>query len=82
MEFNPESKEAGMSVDQIINNEPEAEEEYEEISSEEVDRVVGMLEELMGFVQSENIKDYLEEASTNIYHLVYDEEEGDVSEAA
>ncbi len=82
MEFSPESKGAGMSDDQNINDETGAEDEYEEITSDEVDRVVGMLEELMGFIQSENIKDYLEEASTNIYHLVYDEEEGDVSEAA
>lgn len=68
-----------MSEEQIIEGD-----EYEEISSEEVDRVVGLLEELMGMVQSQNIRDYLEEASSNIYYLVYDEEEGEdvVSEAA
>ena len=67
-----------MSEDQIIDGE-----EYEEITSEEVDRVVGLLEELMGMVQSQNIRDYLEEASANIYYLVYeDEEEDSVSDAA
>lgn len=49
--------------------------EYEEISSEEVDRVVEALDRLMEGVQSENIKHYLEEAASNIYYLVYDEEE-------
>ena len=49
--------------------------EYEEISSEEVDRVVEALDRLMEGVQSENIKHYLEEAASNIYYLVYEEEE-------
>jgi len=65
-----------MSEEQIVDGD-----EYEEISSEEVDRVVGLLEELMGMVQSQNVRDYLEEASTSIYYLVYDEEEGDGQEA-
>ncbi|MFO0977186.1 MAG: hypothetical protein U0996_12360 [Planctomycetaceae bacterium] len=50
-------------------------EEYEEISSEEVDRVVDALDRLIESVQSENIKHYLEEAASNIYYLVYEEEE-------
>lgn len=50
-------------------------EEYEEISSEEVDRVVAALEDLLDTVDSENIKSYLDEAITNIYFLVYDEED-------
>ena len=49
--------------------------EYEEISSEEVDRVVEALDRLMEGVQSENIKHYLEEAASNIDYLVYEEEE-------
>ena len=49
--------------------------EYEEISSEEVDRVVEALDRLMEGVQSENIKHYLEEAASNMYYLVYEEEE-------
>jgi hypothetical protein len=52
-------------------------EEYEEISSEEVDRVVEALEQLMETVESENIQAYLEEASANILALVYDEEDLD-----
>ena len=50
-------------------------EEYEEISSEEVDRVVEAMDRLIEGVQSENIKHYLEEAASKIYYLVYVEEE-------
>jgi tRNA A37 threonylcarbamoyladenosine dehydratase len=56
---------------------PDAEEEYEEISSEEVDRVVDALDELIATVQSENIQAFLEEASSNILALVYDDEDLD-----
>lgn len=53
-------------------------EEFEEISSEEVDRVVEALDRLIEGAQSENIKHYLEEAASNIYYLVYEvEAEGD-----
>ena len=48
--------------------------DFEEISSEEVDRVVEALDRLIAGVQSENIKHYLEEAASNIYYLVYEEE--------
>lgn len=48
--------------------------DYEEISSEEVDRVVESLDHLIEIVQSENIKHYLEEAASSIYYLVYDDE--------
>ncbi|MCA9063374.1 MAG: hypothetical protein KDA96_09955 [Planctomycetaceae bacterium] len=48
--------------------------DYEEISSEEVDRVVEMLDHLIESVQSENIKHYLEDAASNIYYLVYEDE--------
>ena len=51
--------------------------EYEEISSDEVDHVVESLEKLMETVESENIQAFLEEASANILGLVYDEEELD-----
>ena len=50
--------------------------EYEEITSEEVDRVVAAIEELMATTNSETIKAFLEECSTNVYYLVYDDEEG------
>ena len=56
--------------------------EYEEIHSEEVDRIVAALEELMGSTQSDTIKAFIEECSTNIYYLVYDDEEGADSMAA
>jgi DNA-binding transcriptional regulator GbsR (MarR family) len=49
--------------------------EFEEINSEEVDRVVEALDRLIEGVQSENIKHYLEEAASNIYYLIYEEEE-------
>ena len=49
-------------------------EEYEEISSDEVDRVVEALDHLIEIVQSENIKHYLEEAASSIYYLVYEDE--------
>ena len=59
-------------------------EEYEEITSDEVDRVIGELESLMGTVESENIRSYLEEAINSIYYLIYDDEdlEDDIAEAA
>ena len=55
-------------------------EEYEEITSDEVDRVVEQLERLIDTVASENIKSYLEDAVNNIFFLVYDDE--DTADAA
>jgi hypothetical protein len=55
-------------------------EEFEEITSDEVDRVVEQLEKLMETVSSENIKSYLEEAVNNIFFLLYDDD--DSAEAA
>jgi hypothetical protein len=58
-------------------------ENYEEITSEEVDRVVEELERLMESVTSENIKSHLEDAINSIFFLVYDDEEAtDVNDAA
>lgn len=54
--------------------EPLDNEEYEEICSEEVDRIVESLDRLIEGVQSENVKHLLEEAASNIYFLVYEEE--------
>ncbi len=48
--------------------------EYEEISSAEVDRVIQSLEALIQSVSSENIRAYLDEAADNIYSLIYDAE--------
>lgn len=44
---------------------------YEVISSDEVDRVVATIEELMTRVQSENIRSVLDECADEIYGLVY-----------
>ena len=59
--------------------------DFEEISSDEVDRVVDILDNLIESIDSDNIKHYLEEASSNIYYLVYedsDEEQEDSGEAS
>lgn len=44
---------------------------YEIISSDEVDRAVTALEELMSRLQSENIQSILDAAADEIYSLVY-----------
>lgn len=56
--------------------------EYEEITSDEVDKVVAALEQLSANVESETIKAFLEECSTNIYYLIYDDEDETDSLAA
>ena len=58
--------------------------EYEEITSDEVDRIVEALEALINSTESVNIQTYLEEALNNIFYLVYDQEdaEGDDEEVA
>ena len=63
-----------MSEETAIEN---IDQEFEEICSDEVDRVVEILDGLIENVQSENIKHFLEEASSNIYYLVYEDHEGD-----
>jgi hypothetical protein len=55
--------------------------DYEEITSEEVDRVIEALEKLMGQTTSENIRAYLEEAADNIFDLVYGEDADVVADA-
>ncbi len=77
--------EAEEDVLEFPPEELETEEEFEEITSEEVDRVVDALHDLMQTVDSENIKLFLEDALDNVYYLIYDDEEDDVdllSEAA
>jgi hypothetical protein len=60
--------------------------DYEEITSDEVDRIVDALDRLIEGVQSENVKHYLEEAASNIYYLVYEDEsdllDGRIDQAA
>ncbi|MBT6154076.1 MAG: hypothetical protein HOL01_15470 [Planctomycetaceae bacterium] len=66
-----------MSDEQVENVEDELKisDEYEEICSDEVDRVVETLEQLAEGVASENIRTMLEEASQSVYELIYDGEE-------
>jgi len=52
-----------------------SEEDYEIITSEEVDGILDSLETLIASTTSENIRIYLEEAADQIYALVYSEEE-------
>lgn len=63
------------SESQVEASQADTSEEYEEISSEEVDRIVEALENLSESTTSENIKTYLEEALNGVYYLVYDEED-------
>jgi hypothetical protein len=62
--------------------------EYEEITSEDVDRVIAGLEALMSQTKSKNIRAYLEEAADQIFELVYGddaevvEDESPLEEAA
>ena len=56
-------------------------EDYEEISSDEVDRVVAELEKLIGTVESVNIQSALEDAMNEIYYLVYEDEEDEAQAA-
>ena len=63
-----------------LNNEASETEEFEEITSEEVDRVVESLENLAATVDSENVRLILEKALNDIWYLVYDDE--DLAEAA
>ncbi|NIL98683.1 MAG: hypothetical protein GTO53_12225 [Planctomycetales bacterium] len=53
----------------------------EEISTEEVDRVLETLSDLMQNVESETVHEHLEEAYNGIFALVYEEEE-ETSEVA
>ena len=53
----------------------DADDEYEEISSDEVDRMVEALERLAATAESENVRYLLEEATLKIYLLVYGEED-------
>lgn len=55
--------------------------DFEEISSDEVDRVVESLESLAATAESENVRYFLEEATLKIYLLVYGDDEPQ-SEAA
>lgn len=56
--------------------------EYEEISSNEVDKVIATLEQISDDISSETIKALLAECSNSVYYLVYEDDDGSMSEAA
>ena len=58
----------------------ESEEEFEEITSDEVDRVIEALEKLVENVESENIRAHLENAVNEIFYLVYNDEDLEIDE--
>ena len=55
----------------------DAEDEEEEISTDEVDRVLEKLTNLLESVESSTVHEYLEEAYNHIFSLVYEEEGGE-----
>jgi len=59
-----------------------ADEEYEVITSEEVDRILDGLESLISSTASENIRVLLEDAANSIFSLVYSEEDSEQEDAA
>jgi hypothetical protein len=66
-----------------MNDEPIMDdEEFEEISFEEVDRVVAALDQLIHSVESETIRSYLETTAEEISYLVDEEEDESPSQAA
>ena len=58
-----------------------AEQDFEEICSDEVDRIVAALESLSESTQSDNIRFFIDEAANGIYELVYDAEAEDGDES-
>lgn len=66
-----------MSEELMPESSEQWEEEYEEISGEEVESVLQALDALMEKVESENIRACLEEASNAIFYLVYEDEDLD-----
>lgn len=65
----------------ILSMEPEIT-GYEIINSQEVDKVVAAMEELMATIQSENIRQILDEAAYEVYNLIYSESSFEDAEAA
>lgn len=68
--------------DEDLNSVDAGADDYEEISSDEVDRVVEALETLAATVESENIRFHLNEATDAIYLLIYGDDEQPLGEAA
>jgi len=74
-----------LSFNDELNTADDAE-DFEEICSDEVDRILEALEGLVASTESENIRYFLDEAANRIYELIYDDEEtldeDDLQEAA
>lgn len=73
-EFSPPDDQPILSMEEECHG-------YEVISSDEVDRVITSLEELMSRVQSENIRTMLDECADEIYGLVYSDSMSDAEAA-
>jgi hypothetical protein len=65
-----------------MSNEPIMDDEYEEISVEEVDRVVAALDQMIQSVESETIRAYLEATAEEISYLIDEEDESEDAAAA
>ena len=65
-----------MNYDPSVFESQLCDDDFEEITSDEVDRVVAALERLANKSQSENIRLILENASNDIFYLVYEDETG------
>jgi hypothetical protein len=63
-----------------VDGDAEYEEIEEEISSEEVDRVLETLSNLMENVESEAIHEYLEESYNHIFSLIYEEDSAEMDD--
>lgn len=79
-ELTPQDETLDYDAETLDAGTPEAGEEYEEISSDEVDRVVAALEDLIETVESENVRLHLEEALNDVYYLVYDENDAEAED--
>lgn len=55
---------------------------YEEIATDEVDRVTAALKALQAGVASQTIREFLEDCATDIHFLVHDDEPGEIDAAA
>lgn len=60
----------------------DGDDEYEVITSEEVDHVLDVLDQLIGGIKSENIRLHLEEAADAVYDLMYADDCEDKPESA
>ena len=83
-EYSAEYEEFNNDDTQFESHLSDADAEYEEvdeeISTDEVDRVLETLTNLLESVESSTVHEYLEEAYNHIFSLVYEEEGGEEGE--